>query len=202
VLWTGRDTSLMIAFPSKPLDSPDVHARIAVGICPAVVGWTVRNARSNGQPGREHLCGHAYTDPPSQYVAPRYDIGWSDTPTTVIPEDYGAILTLLLRYPSGSIDLPLDPSLILRQAMKILESPTAATGAAIALENHEVLGIQPFVQEEAETPSSSTSSTFRGKRQPTGFQRGKVGGTSSPAKAYGFESFTRGLMDRAQASGE
>lgn len=122
---------------------------------------------------------------------------------TVIPEDYGSILTLLLRYPAGSIDLPLDTPLILVQALQILRSPTAATGAAIALANHHVLGIQPLNQDSlTETMTPSASSTYRGKRMPSGLPRSRASGTSSPAKTYGFESFTRGLIDRAQASGE
>lgn len=121
----------------------------------------------------------------------------------MIPEDYGSILTLLLRYPAGSIDLPLDTSLILGQAIQILRSSTAATGAAIALENHHVLGIHPLNQDSpVETATSSAASTFRGRRTASALPRGKASGTSSPAKSYGFESFTRGLIDRAQASGE
>ncbi|KAJ9104052.1 hypothetical protein QFC19_004186 [Naganishia cerealis] len=91
---------------------------------------------------------------------------------------------------------------LVESAMKVLKDPTIATGAAIALENQEVLGIQPLKLDAPETPIPSNTSAFRSKRQPQAFGRGQFGPASSPAKGYGFESFTRGLMDRAQASGK
>ena len=83
-----------------------------------------------------------------------------------------------------------------------MKDPTAATGAAIALENQEVLGIQPLKQDAPETPVSSNANTFRSKAGPQAYAKGKLAASPSSSKSYGFESFTRGLMDRAQASGK
>lgn len=83
-----------------------------------------------------------------------------------------------------------------------MKDPTAATGAAIALENQEVLGIQPLKQDAPETPVSSNANTFRSKAWPQAYAKGKLAASPSSSKSYGFESFTRGLMDRAQASGK
>ncbi|KAJ9113622.1 hypothetical protein QFC22_005930 [Naganishia vaughanmartiniae] len=86
--------------------------------------------------------------------------------------------------------------------VKIMKDPTAATGAAIALENQELLGIPPLKQDAPETPISSNASTFRSKGWPQASAKGKPAASPSSSKSYGFESFTRGLMDRAQASVE
>ncbi|KAJ9096810.1 hypothetical protein QFC21_005081 [Naganishia friedmannii] len=97
--------------------------------------------------------------------------------------------------------VPLDVPLIFAQAIKIMKDPTAMTGAAIVLENQEVLGIQPLKQDAPETPVSSSASTLRSKAWSQAYAKGKMPASPSSSKSYGFESFTRGLMDRAQASG-
>lgn len=118
----------------------------------------------------------------------------------VLASDYAGILTLLLKYPPHSTALPLSPSLLLTQAIRIRDTPHASTGAAISLENQEKLGIPACVPDEQRSPQQGVSGSMRGrqKNSPSSSTARAVG---LAPKGYGFESFARGLMDRAQASG-
>jgi hypothetical protein len=119
----------------------------------------------------------------------------------VLPCDYTGVLTMLLKYPPHSAELPLDPSLILQQARAIRDNPSPSTGAAITLQNQETLGIPAYEPDGTEsTPSVSHHQTLRSRQRsapPTNVPRS----AGVNPRGYGFESLARGFMERAQASG-
>jgi TBC1 domain family protein 5 len=120
--------------------------------------------------------------------------------TKVLPSDYPGVLTLLLKYPQASPELPLSPALLLSQALTVLKNPSPSAGAAVTLQNQETLGIPSYAPDGTETtPSLMHTQTLRSRQKtaPAASNR------SSPAasRTYGFESIARGLMEKAQASG-
>jgi hypothetical protein len=119
----------------------------------------------------------------------------------VLPCDYTGVLTMLLKYPPDSPDVPLDPSLLLQQARAIRENPSPSTGAAITIQNQESLGIPAYEPDGTESiPSVSHHQTLRSRQRsaPTTSVPRAAGATP---RGYGFESLARGFMERAQASG-
>lgn len=141
----------------------------------------------------------------------------------VIPADYSGQLTHLLRYPSHAPSIPstststssssaLSTFLLLTQAQILQSAPTPASGATVAMQNRDALGI-PMEIPEPEAPITRTSrrSTIRpgdrdrraqshsspastsgmaiGRRkspQPNGYGSGNVGNQQmSPGLAYG-----------------
>ena len=119
----------------------------------------------------------------------------------VLPCDYTGVLTMLLKYPPHSTELPLDPALLLQQARAIRENPSPSTGAAITLQNQESLGIPAYEPDGTEsTPSVSHHETLRSRQRsvPSSNVPRSIGVTP---RGYGFESLARGFMERAQASG-
>lgn len=110
---------------------------------------------------------------------------------------------MLLKYPPHSAELPLDPALLLRQARAIRENPSPSTGAAITLQNQEVLGIPAYEPDGTEsTPSVSHHQTLRSRQRSAVSPNipARLPGVS-PRAYGGFESLARGLVERAQASG-
>lgn len=55
--------------------------------------------------------------------------------------DYSDCLTSLLRYPGDSADYPLNPRLLVRQALILRDSPTPTTGVHLIIQNSDLLGI-------------------------------------------------------------
>jgi hypothetical protein len=59
----------------------------------------------------------------------------------VLAGDYSDSLTSLLRYPGHSQEYPLDPLLLIQQALDIKEAPTPTTGVHLIMQNADLLGI-------------------------------------------------------------
>jgi len=134
----------------------------------------------------------------------------------LIPSDYSGQLTYLLRYSSN---FPMDsmPStalhhapLLLRQALTLQMSPTAATGASVVFENRNLLNIPAEVPEPPPLVSRR-----RGKRsgvrrksasetRPSPPETGPSGRGSIGRAANGqlnLPDFAKGLLDRGEALG-
>lgn len=74
----------------------------------------------------------------------------------VIPSDYSNQLTYLLRYPSPSPTAPYLPhhaTLLLRQAVALQMSPSPSAGAAIVVENRNLLNIPIEVPDAPPAPA-------------------------------------------------
>lgn len=126
----------------------------------------------------------------------------------MLPADYPGLLTLLLKYPPDSPELPLNPFLLLSHAKMISEAAIPATGAAIVLQNTEKLGLPAYVPDGTEAipsfASSSAQEVLRNKKRPPHVYTGvppPLPPSSGSQRSYGFESLARGFMERAQASG-
>ena len=119
-----------------------------------------------------------------------------------MPSDYPGVLTLLLKYPGHDTDLPLNPTLLLQQARSIRDNPSPSTGAAIALQNQETLGIPAYEPDGTESiPSVSHHDSLRSRQRSAPASSPSVRSPAASARGYGFESLARGFMERAQASG-
>lgn len=105
----------------------------------------------------------------------------------ILAGDYASILTNLLRYPGNSPQLPLSIPLIIEQANMIRKDPSASTGASIALQNQETLGIAPFVAARPVTPITTTR--FGARLRKSQQQPASSGNNSS----YNYGRFTTGL---------
>lgn len=113
----------------------------------------------------------------------------------VLSGDYASILTNLLRYPPDAPELPLSASVLLEQADKIRQDPSPATGAAISLQNFELLGIRPYV------PLPTDEEPIQQRRRPMAPTGSSARGNGGYGQGYGFEGIAKGLIERAQSSG-
>ena len=177
------------------------------------MGWNVRG----GPLTRDRalgLCGHAHSDTKSTYVI--HTNSGANSQITVIPSDYSGQLTYLLRYSSNipmesmSSTAPHHTSLLLRQALTLQMSPTAAAGASIVFENHNLLNLP------TEVPESPPKTSHRLGGRPVG--RRKSASETRPAPPDSGHSsrgslrraangqlnlpdFAKGLLDRGEALG-
>lgn len=131
----------------------------------------------------------------------------------LIPGDYSAQLTTLLRYPSPTSankveGAPHHTVLLLRQALALQMSPMPATGASIAMENRTLLNISLEVPVLGSPPSTKQnrttrpplSSTLTGLSGDTLSTRGHSRQASSPAIGIS-DMLTRGLVERGESLG-
>jgi len=131
----------------------------------------------------------------------------------LIPSDYSAQLTYLLRYPSPPPptvpDLPHQASLLLRQAVALQMAPTPSAGASIVVENRNLLNIPIEVPDPPPAPAQRRSQP--GDSRPLSASDGPPGvdpstGRSGPPRQYAHqmglpESIARGLLDRGESMG-
>ena len=174
------------------------------------MGWNVRGGpftrdRALG------LCGHAYSDTESMYVI-RTNAG-TNSQITVIPSDYSGQLTYLLRYSSNismestPLTAPHHTSLLLRQALTLQMSPTAAAGASIVFENHNLLNLPTEIPESPPKTSHRLGGRPVGRRKSASETRPESGHSSRGSlrrAANGqlnLPDFAKGLLDRGEALG-
>ena len=143
--------------------------------------------------------------PPVLVVGKGLTVPWH----AVIPSDYSTQLTYLLRYPStpkpaGSLKPSMHPAaLLLRQALTLQMSPTAATGMTIINENHNLLDIPTEVPERTPPPARR-----RARTALKGGDSFSEGSSAKPMHArqgstpMGLpEMIARGLMERGESLG-
>ena len=178
-----------------------------------IMGWNVRS----GPFARDcslDLCGHAHSDTESMYVI-HTDIG-TNSQIAVIPSDYGGQLTYLLRYSSNFSSesmpsaAPHHTALLLRQALTLQMSPTAATGSSIVIENRNLLSLPAEVPESPPQTSRRRGGRSSGRRESASETRStppELGHSSrgSIARAangqLNLPEFAKGLLDRGEALG-
>lgn len=125
----------------------------------------------------------------------------------MIPTDYSGQLTLLLRYPSPSIDniaqgAPHHASLLLRQALALQMSPTPGAGHAMIVENRSLLNI-PL---EISLPQVDQSTKRRHPGRSTGSNDGRtefdgIHSTRLSSQVGIPEMIARGLLERGESLG-
>jgi len=155
---------------------------------------------------------HAYQNSQRTYVSGSFTYKLF-TMIAVIPGDYSAQLTTLLRYPSPTSankveGAPHHTVLLLRQALALQMSPMPATGASIAMENRTLLNISLEVPVLGSPPSTKRnrttrpplSSTLTGPLGDTLSTRGHSRQASSPAIGIS-DMLTRGLVERGESLG-
>ena len=139
----------------------------------------------------------------------------SDTSSqiTVIPSDYSGQLTYLLRYSSNfSMEsmpstAPHHTSLLLRQALTLQMSPTAAAGASIVFENHNLLNLPAEVPESPPKTSHRLGGRPVGRRKSASETRPESGHSSRGSlrraanNQLNLPDFAKGLLDRGEALG-
>lgn len=139
----------------------------------------------------------------------------------VIPSDYSAQLTYLLRYPSPSPPStpsldgpPVNPcTLLIRQALTLQMSPTPTTGVSIIYENRNLLDIPVEVPKQPPPPvrrrpplgqrasSSDTHLPPRLNAEASG-SRSYGGHTRQGSAGMGLpEMIARGLLERGESLG-
>ena len=177
------------------------------------MGWDVRRGPFTRDRPLD-LCGHAHSDTESMYVICT-DVR-TNSRIAVIPSDYSGQLTYLLRYSSNFSSesmpstTPHHTALLLRQALTLQMSPTAATGSSIVMENRNLLNLP------VEVPESPTQ-TFRRRGGRSGGRRKSVSETRLTPPESGHSSrgsmgraangqlnlpdFAKGLLDRGEALG-
>jgi TBC1 domain family protein 5 len=177
------------------------------------MGWNVRSRpfirdRSLG------LCGHAHSDTESMYVICTHVD--TNLQIAVIPSDCSGQLTYLLRYSSNfSSDsmpstAPHHTALLLRQALTLQMSPTAATGSSIVIENRNLLNLPVEVPESPpQVPRrrggrsggrrKSASETRSTLRESGHSSRGSIGRAANGQ--LNLPDFAKGLLDRGEALG-
>lgn len=117
---------------------------------------------------------------------------------TVIPSDYSAQLTVLLRYPTpaptGSITSTHHASLLVHQALALQLSPTPATGVSLVVENRNLLDI-PMEVPAPEPPPAPR------RRGPQNSNRPSIGHTRQQSSQHGGfpEMIARGLFERGES---
>ncbi|KAI0059095.1 RabGAP/TBC [Artomyces pyxidatus] len=132
----------------------------------------------------------------------------------LIPSDYSAQLTYLLRYPTPPTTISQPPStphhatLLLRQALTLQMSPSASTGAAVVYENRNLLNIPSEVPEPPPPPMRRTRRPGEAQRRqslsgndvpeagPSRHHLGRSAGGQGLS-----EMIAKGLMDRGEALG-
>lgn len=138
------------------------------------------------------------------------------TDCTVIPSDYSGQLTYLLRY-SSNLPIESTPSaaphhtaLLLRQALTLQMSPTAATGVSIVFENCNLLNLPvevpepppPAPRRRSGRPSGRRKSASETRSTPpeSGYSsRGSLGRAANGQ--LNLPEFAKGLLDRGEALG-
>lgn len=138
--------------------------------------------------------------------------GYANT-VLVIPSDYSTQLTYLLRYPSPSSTSTssIHPcTLLLRQALTLQMSPTAATCTSVVHENSNLLNVPIEVPEAPPPPtrrrqvnknqtySSSEAGPSRGPPTPDGNRMHFRHGSASMGIP---EMIARGLLERGESLG-
>jgi TBC1 domain family member 5 len=177
------------------------------------MGWNVRSGPFTRDRALD-LCGHAHSNTESMYVI-RTSVG-TNSQTTVIPSDYSGQLTCLLRYSSNfpmestSSTAPYHTALLLRQALTLQMSPTAAVGASIVFENHNLLNLP------AEVPESPPKTSHRLGGRPSGRRKSASETRAGPPESghssrgslrraangqLNLPDFAKGLLDRGEALG-
>ncbi|KAF5391359.1 hypothetical protein D9757_002024 [Collybiopsis confluens] len=114
----------------------------------------------------------------------------------LIPSDYTAQLTTLLRYPNPTADVSVTvnhAALLVRQASELQLSATPATGVGLVLENRNLLNIPMEVPEPSPAPRKRNSLHAR-DNHPTDRTR------PQSSQVHGFpEMFARGLFERGES---
>ncbi|KIK59747.1 hypothetical protein GYMLUDRAFT_654736 [Collybiopsis luxurians FD-317 M1] len=114
----------------------------------------------------------------------------------LIPSDYTAQLTALLRYPSPSTDESVTvhhASLLVRQASALKLSATPATGVSLVVENRNLLNIPMEVPNPAPAPRRKAPLHSRDKSS-TEHTR------AQSSQSHGLpETFARGLLERGES---
>lgn len=177
------------------------------------MGWDVRRGPFTRDRSLD-LCGHAHADTESMYVICT-SVG-TNSQIAVIPSDCSGQLTYLLRYSSNFSSefmpstAPHHTTLLLRQALTLQMSPTAATGSSIVIENRNLLNLPVEVPE-------SPPQTSRRPLERSGGRRKSASETRSTPPESGYSSrgsmgraangqlnlpdFAKGLLDRGEALG-
>ncbi|KAA1471287.1 hypothetical protein DENSPDRAFT_819379 [Dentipellis sp. KUC8613] len=134
----------------------------------------------------------------------------------LIPSDYSAQLTYLLRYPTPPTTVfqppttPHHATLLLRQAIALQLSPTPAAGAAIVFENHNLLNIPAEVPEAPAPPPRKMNRPGDAQRRQKNASGSDLPGTGPRRNGHGRqqssqaglpEMIAKGLMDRGEALG-
>lgn len=176
------------------------------------MGWDVRRGPFTRDRSLD-LCGHAHSDTESMYVI--CTVVGTNSQITVIPSDCSGQLTYLLRYSSNfsSESMPSAPhhtALLLRQALTLQMSPTAATGTSIVIENCNLLNLPVEVPESPPQTSRRRGGRSGGRRKSasetrlTASESGHNSRGSMGRAANGqlnLPDFAKGLLDRGEALG-
>jgi hypothetical protein len=190
-----------------------VYQRIQHGRRHGVMGWDVRRGPITRDRSLD-LCGHAHSDTESMYVICT-NVG-PNSQIAVIPSDYSGQLTYLLRYSSNLSSesmpstAPHHTALLLRQALTLQMSPTAATGSSIVNENYNLLNLPIEVPDSPPQTSRRRGGRSSGRRKSVSETRStpqESGHSSrgSMARAangqLNLPDFAKGLLDRGEALG-
>lgn len=176
------------------------------------MGWDVRRGPFTRDRSLD-LCGHAHSDTESMYVI--CTIVGTNSQIAVIPSDCSGQLTYLLRYSSNFSSesmpstAPHHTALLLRQALTLQMSPTAATGSSIVIENRNLLNLPIEIPESPRESSRRRGGRSGGRRKSASETRstpasGHSGRGSMGRAANGqlnLPDFAKGLLDRGEALG-
>jgi TBC1 domain family protein 5 len=176
------------------------------------MGWDVRRGPFTRDRSLD-LCGHAHSDTESMYVI-FANVG-TNSQIAVIPSDCSGQLTCLLRYSSNlhsefmPSTAPHHTALLLRQALTLQMSPTAATGSSIVIENRNLLNLPVEVPESPPQTSRRRVGRSGGRRKSVSetrstpesghSSRGSMGRAASGQ--LNLPDFAKGLLDRGEALG-
>jgi TBC1 domain family protein 5 len=180
------------------------------------MGWDVRRGPFPRDRSLD-LCGDAHSDTESMYVI--CTIVGTNSQIAVIPSDCSGQLTYLLRYSSNFSSesmpstAPHHTALLLRQALTLQMSPTAATGSSIVTENRNLLNLPVEVPESPRLTSRPRGGRSGGRRKSASetrstlesghSNRGSMGGSIGRAAngQLNLPDFAKGLLDRGEALG-
>ncbi|KAJ6630714.1 rab-GTPase-TBC domain-containing protein [Mycena sp. CBHHK59/15] len=120
----------------------------------------------------------------------------------LIPSDYSGQLTSLLRYPSHpTSDGPHHTSILLKQALALQMSPNQATGAALVIENRNLLNIPVEVPEPPPPPQRRGARKEKSASTSTSGVRPGPDARQQPGQMGLPEMFARGLLERGESLG-
>lgn len=176
------------------------------------MGWDVRRGPFTRYRSLD-LCGHAHSDTESMYVI--CAIVGTNSQITVIPSDCSGQLTYLLRYSTNFSSesmpstAPHHTALLLRQALTLQMSPTAATGSSIVIENRNLLNLPVEVPESPRQTSRQRDRRPGGRRKSASETRSTLESGHSSRGSMGraangqlnLPDFAKGLLDRGEALG-
>lgn len=134
---------------------------------------------------------------------------------TVLAGDYSDCLTSLLRYPGDSADYPLNPRLLVRQALILRDSPTPTTGVHLIIQNSDLLGISAQAPKSDEEEGAdrrlisprraadqqANNVQQRGIGLPVGFNL-NLGAAVAAAHNSGLGELAKGLAIKGREIGE